>query len=94
MLSFLKLPPLEERRRQLRLTTLYKVADGLIPALPADAFLTPMNVNRRRIRPTAYKGYETQNIIQRQANNNSRCFKVTPSKAEQFRNSKRMEQPG
>jgi hypothetical protein len=87
MLSFLKLPPLEERRRQLRLTTLYKVANGLIPSLPADAFLTPMNVNCRRIRPTAYTGFETQNIIQRQANNNSRCFKVPPSKAEQFRNS-------
>ena len=51
MLDFLNLPSLEERRRQLRLTMLYKIAQGLVPALPADAFLTAANRNRRRVRP-------------------------------------------
>ena len=46
MLDFLGLPPLEERRRQLRLSMLYKIAKGLVPALPADAFLTVANRNR------------------------------------------------
>ena len=86
MLDFLDLPPLEERRRQLMLTMLYKIAQGLVPALPADAFLTAADRNRRRIRPTAYEGYETHNILQGQANN-SRCFKVPPSKTVQYRGS-------
>ena len=51
MLGFLALPPLEERRRQLRLSMLYNIAKGLVPSLPADAFLTAANINRRRIRP-------------------------------------------
>ena len=68
ILDFLDLPPLEERRRQLRLSMLYNIAKGLVPALPTDAFLTAANRNRRRIRPTIYEGYETHNILQRQAN--------------------------
>jgi hypothetical protein len=87
MLDLLKLPPLEERRRQLRLTTLYKVANGLIPALPADLFLTPASRDRRRVKPTSYSGCVTQNIITRQANNNNRCFKIPPSKTEPHRHS-------
>ncbi|KAI0231221.1 hypothetical protein LSAT2_018381 [Lamellibrachia satsuma] len=46
MLDFLDLPPLEERRRQLRLSMLYKIAKGLVPALLTDAFLTAANRNR------------------------------------------------
>jgi hypothetical protein len=87
MLDLLKLPPLEERRRQLRLTTLYKVANGLIPALPADLFLTPASRDRRRVKPTLYTGCVTQNIITRQANNNNRCFKIPPSRTEPYRHS-------
>ena len=87
MLDYLSLPPLEERRRQLRLTMLYKIVNGLVPALPADTFLTPANRGRRRIRPTTYAGFSTSNIIARQANNNSCCFKVPPARTEQYRGS-------
>jgi len=66
---------------------LYKIANDLTPALPAGDFLTQSSSERRRVRPTAYDGYETHNIIQRQAKNNSRCFKVPPSKTDQYRNS-------
>ena len=85
MLDFRDLQPLEERRRQLRMTMLYKKAKGLALVLPADAFLTAANRNRRTIRPTTYEGYETHNILQGQANNNSRCFKVPHSKTDQYR---------
>ena len=41
-----------------------------------------------RIRPTIYEEYKTHNnILQRQANNNSCCFKVPPSKTDQYRGS-------
>ena len=42
-------------RRQNKLTTLYKVIDGLIPALPPSNFLTPMDNTKRKIQPPAPK---------------------------------------
>ena len=44
MLQELNLPPLhclQERRKQQRLTTLYKIVKGHIPAMPPENFLTP-----------------------------------------------------
>ncbi|XP_070198630.1 uncharacterized protein [Littorina saxatilis] len=87
MLEYLQLPTLQERRQQLRLTMLFKIINGLVPALPPDSFLTPVSVSRRRVKPKAYEGYESQNILQRQATNNSRCFKAPTSKTDQYRNS-------
>ena len=50
MLHRLKLPSLEERRRQLRLIFMFKVVEGLVPAMPSDQFFTPKNNNRRQTR--------------------------------------------
>ena len=38
MLKDLQLPKLKERRRQLRLTFLFKVVKGLVPAMPPENF--------------------------------------------------------
>ena len=38
MLQELNLPPLQERRKQQRLTTLYKIVKGHIPAMPPGNF--------------------------------------------------------
>ena len=55
MLQELNLPPLEDRRKQ-QLTTLYKIIEGHIPAMPPENFLTPADrSSRRRIRPTTFK---------------------------------------
>ena len=76
MLSYLQLPPLEDRRRQLRLTMLYKISGGQVPAIPPGFHLTPADMSRRRVKPTRYSGCITQNPIQRQAYNNNRGFKI------------------
>ena len=39
----LKLPTLEERRKQLRLIFMFKVVEGLVPAMPANQFFEPVS---------------------------------------------------
>jgi hypothetical protein len=87
MLKELNLSTLEERRRQLRLSLLYRITEGLIPALPPQNFLTPANTSRRRIRPTKFEGYQSTNVIARQAFNNTRAFRIPDSRTEQYRSS-------
>lgn len=87
MLRNLDLPTLEERRKQLRLNLLYRIAGDEIPALPSRQFLTPINTTRRRVRPTKFEGFQTTNLVERHAINHSRGFKVPDSRTEQYRNS-------
>jgi hypothetical protein len=70
MLRYLQLPPLQDRRKQLRLTMLYKIAGGLVPAIPPDTFLTPADGSRRRDKAKTFVDQQTHNIIQRQTYNN------------------------
>ena len=87
MLKKLELTTLEERRRHLRLTMLYKVACGKIPALPPESFLTPLDNTRRRVRPRRFADHHTPNPIQRQACNNSRGFKIPTARSDQYKES-------
>ena len=48
MLEELDLKPLHQRRKDLRLTFLYKIVEGLVPAVPSEDYLTPQR-NKRRI---------------------------------------------
>ena len=41
MLTSLELPTLQDRRRNTRLTYMYKIAKGLVPAIPPGSYLTP-----------------------------------------------------
>ena len=63
MLQELNLPPLQECRKQQRLTTLYKIVKGHIPAMPPESFLTPAERNGRRIRPITFKDCNYDNPI-------------------------------
>ena len=88
MLVNQKLDTLQERRRQLRLTFLYKIAAGKFPAIPADSFLTRQRP-KRIIRAKQFSGFETANIIENQTRNNTKCFQVDISAKDtkQYRNS-------
>ena len=66
MLQQLNLPPLQERRRQQRLTTLYNIAKGHIPAMPPENILTPAHRSRRRICPTTFNDCSSDNNFARQ----------------------------
>ena len=87
MLQELNLPPLQERRKQQRLTTPYKIVKGHIPAMPPENFLTPADRSRRRIRPTTFKDCSYDNTIATQEIRNSCGLKIPDSKTEQYKNS-------
>jgi len=85
MLEELKLPPLTERRKQQRLTLLYKVIEGLVPALPPDKFLKPADKSKRKIRPKIFKDFVARNIVEKHAYNNTKGFIVPDAITEQYR---------
>ena len=72
----------------LRLTFLYKIAAGSIPAIQPEEYLTPKR-KKRPVRPKKFEQYDAQNIIQNQATNNTRCSQVniTPTDNTNYRNS-------
>ena len=84
MLANLDLPTLQERRRQQRLSTFYKVVEGQIPALPAEKFLTPMDRRKRKIKPKIFEGHQALNIIAKHACKNSRGYKIPFTSTEQY----------
>ena len=87
MLQELNLLQLQERRKQQRLTTLYKIVKGHILAMPPENILTPADRSRRRICPTTFNDCSYDNNFARQEIRNS-CGLTTPdSKTEQYKNS-------
>jgi len=73
MFKNVELPLLEERRKQLTLTFMFKVVEGLIPAIPASKYFEPVQ-NKRKIRATRYKDCESTNIVSSHELKNSKCF--------------------
>ena len=74
MLQNLDLTTLQERRKHLRLTLLYKVVEGLVPAIPSSEHLMPINPNKRRIRPASYSDFKSDSDLSSQIRNNNKCF--------------------
>ena len=87
MLKDLELPTLQDRRRHLRLTFLYKVAEGLIPSLPPDKYLKTIK-NKRHIKPKKFSDHISTNIVETYCTNNSRPFQIPPNNgSEIYKNS-------
>ena len=86
MLKDLELPSLRVRRTNAKLVFLYKIVEGLLPAIDQEAYIRPARP-KRQIRSVKYKDCLTNNIIDRQETNNTRTFIVPPSKCNQYRNS-------
>jgi hypothetical protein len=82
----LELETLEERRHSLGLILLYKVVEGLVPALPTADFVTTAK-HKRNIKAKVYKDCETTNIIERRLIKNSKGLKVTDCNTEQTKHS-------
>ena len=89
MLDDLDHPSLEERRRQQRLTFLYKVVKG--HAIIIDHYLRAQN-SKRTIRVKQNEDFVKKNIVERSICNNNQCFKQLPAETEQFRNLSSSEQ--
>jgi len=86
LLQELDLPTLQDRRKENRLRFLFQIVNGSIPSINPEDFLTP-RPPKRRIKPTSEKHFVTCNIIENQANNNSKSFKYVHSKSDQYKNS-------
>jgi len=80
MLENLDLPTLQQRRRNQRLTLLYKIAEGQLPAIDPDSYLHPLK-NKRRIKPNTYNNHVSSNPISKYETNNSRCFAIPQAKS-------------
>ena len=85
-LQSLELDTLQERRTKNRLTMCYKITNDYLPSMPKENFFVPIN-NRRRIKPKIDTDFISDNIVERQVLNNNKCYKVTHSNCELFRNS-------
>ena len=86
-LKELELPSLQERRKQLRLIFMFKVVEGLVPAMPSDQFFKPRNTNKRHIKTRKFENCVSNNLVERSATNNSKPYVVPRSFTDQFRNS-------
>ena len=86
MLLELNLPPLQECKKQ-QLTTVYKVVEGHITALPLENSLMAADRNHRRIHPTTSKGCSSDNTITRHKICNTHGFKISGSNTEQYKSS-------
>jgi hypothetical protein len=92
MLKNLDLPLLQERRKDMRLIFLFKVVEGLVPAIPSHRYLTPIR-NKRHIISfisfiiITFENFATQNIVDNLVTNNARCFVVNHAKTDIHKNS-------
>ena len=86
ILHKLKLPTLQDRRRDQRLTLMYKVGEGHVPAINKDHYIQPQR-QKRSIRATQYTDCEHKNSVENYSINNSKYFKPIPVKTENLRNS-------
>ena len=78
------LPTLQERREDLRLTFLYKVVGGLVPAIPPEKYL-PLQKTSQNIRPPNRPDYIVQNLVHNQSQNHNRCLEIPSYNTEQYK---------
>jgi hypothetical protein len=86
MLQEHNLPPLQQRRKEIRLALFYKIANGSLPGLPAAEYLTPTR-NKRLIKATRFDGCVSRNVVENHQTRHSRCFQTPRGTSEVFRNS-------
>ena len=86
MLKSQDLPPLQQRRKDLRLALFYKIATGMLPAIPPDLYLEP-TINKRRIKATEFKDCMTKNVVSSYQLRNSRCYRPTKASTDVRKNS-------
>jgi hypothetical protein len=86
MLVTLELQELKERRTSQKLIFLYKVVEGLVPAIEPDDYLKKARP-KRSITANKFENYQATNIAEKQVKNKTKCFDISSSKTHQFSNS-------
>ncbi len=86
MLKKYELPSLQQRRKELRLSLLYKISEGLIPAIPPEDYLQKVE-NKRKIRAKKMTDFVSCNIVDKHQQCNSRCYLVPRANKLPYKNS-------
>ena len=82
----LDLQPLASRRKNPKLIYMYKVVEGLVPAINPDKYLKKSKP-KRRIKAKKFEGYLSNNPVENSLKNNSKSFEIPSSKTNEFKNS-------
>ena len=82
----LNLPTLASRRQVLKLSSFFKVVEGLVPDLPIDNFLVRARPERN-IKIKQYKDHQTHYILERQVVNHDKGFEIHHCNTEQYKHS-------
>ena len=86
MLAELELESLQSRRTSQRLIFMYKVVEGLAPAIKPEDYLT-INRQGRTIKHKRFDDYVNTNIVENSVKNNTKSFDRIQGNTEQYRNS-------
>jgi hypothetical protein len=86
MLIDLELPMLEKRRTAQRLTFMFKVVEGLTPAISTSDFVYNARP-KRLIKSKQYSNFISQNIVENSVINNSKGLVYQRANTEPFKNS-------
>ena len=86
MVKELNLLPLQEHRKIIRLSLLFKVINGQVLAINPDDYTELDTSWQRRAKATALKDYVTLKSADKSACNNSRCLKLQIGRTIQFNN--------
>ena len=83
----LKLPTLQDLRKAIRLTFMYKVVEGLVLTMPPEKFIKHQR-SKRLVRPRKDQNFTYQNTtVEILARNNTKCLVLPETSTEQFKNS-------
>ena len=74
MLKELELPTLQQRRKENRLGFLYKISRDEVPAIPSEAYLTPVR-NKRRVKAKNFENCVSSNFVTRHQLLHENCYK-------------------
>ena len=86
MMCDLDLPTLQKRRKEKRLSFLYNIQTGKVPAINKDVYLKPIR-QKRKIKAKSFSDCVTINILTRHQNLNSKCFQLPESVSTVYRHS-------
>ena len=88
MLKTHDLQPLEDRRKLLRLTFLFKIYEGLVPAIPPETYLTKMNPSQKRqIKARTFTDCVSTNFVSNYQSMNSKRLELITSTTDVYSNS-------
>ena len=87
MLESLNLSPLAQRRKELRLTFLFKISERLVPAIDKETYLVPPRTGRKITASKKFEGSEATNYVTKYEQNNSKPYVIPHSTKEQYRQS-------